>query len=716
MSAPSTDYSKLVKEVTDRLFEAAAYLKEEDITQIKTALAYASEAHALQKRKTGEPYITHPIAVATELALWRMDAQTLIAALLHDVLEDTGTTKTQLAEAFNGTIADLVDGLSKLDKLDFADIQSLQAESFRKMILAMIKDVRVIIVKLSDRLHNMRTLDIMRIEKRQRIAQETLEIYAPIANRIGLNHVYRELQDLAFQNLHPRRYAVLDKAVKAARQNRRDIVGKILHSFSQRLICCNLEVQIKGREKNLFSVYHKMQEKKLSFSEVLDIFGFRVIVNNIAACYVALGALHGLYKPIPGKFKDYIAIPKGNGYQSLHTTLFGPYGTPIEIQIRTKQMDMVAEEGIASHWLYKNTEEHMNEATIRTHQWLQSMLDVQAQSESAIEFLEHVKVDLFPDEVYVFTPKGKIKILPAGSTPIDFAYAIHTDVGHHCVGARINHTLTPLRTVLHNGDNVEIITSAHSNPNPAWLTFVVSGRARSAIRSYLKNMEEQDAIDLGERLLNQALSALLPENLLLSEGLKNAYLEELANQKKSFNDILYDVGMGRTLPIFVARQLTELAGKHSGSEIKMSPILVRGTEGGALQLAACCRPIPGDPIIGTLIKDQGVMIHRQDCPNTLKFSPENHLSANWDSIGGKKFMATILVRSQDAQGLLGAIASTIASCEANIESVETPSLNKAGIEGFIEFEFKVQVSSLIQLKHIIHSIKTIPQVKSIERK
>ncbi len=715
MPQTASDYTELVADAEKALLDAAAYLPREDIVQIKEALAYAKEAHATQFRKSGEPYITHPIAVAQELALWHMDGQTLVAALLHDVLEDTGTTKTQLATKFGKVTADLVDGLSKLDKLKFADAQSIQAENFSKMILAMIKDVRVIIVKLSDRLHNMRTLDIMRLEKRQRIAKETLEIYAPIANRIGLNVVYRELEDLSFQHLHPLRYQTLTKALKVARQTRRDVVDNILNAVNEKLIANKVEASVKRREKNLYNIYCRMQERHLSFSEVLDIFSLKVVVNNVSACYVALGVLHGLYKPIPGKIKDYIAIPKNNGYQSLHTTLFGPYGNPIEVQIRTHDMDKVAEEGIASHWIQKDEQIKPDEATVRTNQWLQNVLDVQAQSESAVEFLEHVKVDLFPGEVYLFTPQGKIIVLPNGATPVDFAYSVHTDIGNRCIGARVNHNLVPLRTVLHTGDSVEIITSDQSRPNPSWLTFVVTGKAKSGIRNYLKNMKEQDAIELGERLLNQALAALLPENLLLSESLKNAYLEELANQKMSFSDVLYDVGMGRTLPIFVARHLTELAGKHLGSEVKMSPIMVRGNEGGAMQLAACCRPIPGDPITGALIKDQGVVVHRQDCPNVLKIRPENHLMANWDNISHKKYHSTILVKSQDAKGLLGSIANTIASCEANIESVETPSINKAGTEGFIEFEFQIQITSLAQLNKITQSIKSIPQVKTVER-
>lgn len=712
---PVDEYASMVKKAREGFFDAASYLKSDDITLLKKALEYATIAHEGQTRKSGEPYITHPIAVATELATWRLDAQGLAAALMHDVLEDTGTSKAQLVDAFGQVIADLVDGLSKLEKLEYENKEAHQAENFRKMVLAMIKDMRVIIVKLADRLHNMRTLDVMRSEKRRRIAQETLEIYAPIANRIGLNHVYRELQDLAFQNTHPARYSTLVKAVKAARNNRRNVVGKILQSFSQQLTGHNIEALIRGREKNIYSIYKKMQEKHLSFSEVLDIFGFRVIVNSVPACYLALGALHNLYKPIPGKFKDYIAIPKSNGYQSLHTTLFGPYGTPVEVQIRTHQMNAIAEEGVASHWVYKNSAD-MDEATRHTHQWLQGVLDVQAHSEDAVEFLEHIKVDLFPDEVYVFTPKGKIMVLPQGSTPIDLAYAVHTDIGHQCVGARVNYNLVPLRTILRNGDTVEIVTAPNSYPNPAWLSFVASGRARSAIRSYLKNIKRQDAITLGERLLNQALSALLPESILLSEDLKDTYLADLAEKQVSFDDVLNDVGMGRVLPIFVARHLTELAGERLGESVKMSPITIRGNESAGIQLASCCRPIPGDSITALIIKDQGVVIHRQECPNINRVDADKHLDANWEDLHLKRYSASIAVESRDAKGLLAAIASAISSCNANIETVETPSDKNAGVEGFIEFIFKLTITNLVQLNHIIQTVLSIPQVKRVERR
>ncbi len=711
--ATPNPFANAVTDARATFFKAVGYLKPDDISLLERACDYATEAHEGQYRKSGEPYITHPIAVATELAHWHLDAQGLAAALMHDVLEDTGTTKKQLAAEFGDTIADLVDGLSKLEKLEYENKEAHQAENFRKMVMAMVKDVRVIIVKLSDRLHNMRTLDVMRPEKRRRIASETLEIYAPIANRIGLNHVYRELQDLSFRNIYPIRYATLAKALKTARQNRRDVVGKILQSFSQRLVTCNIEAQIRGREKNIYSIYTKMQTKKLSFGDVLDIFGFRIIVNSIPACYVALGALHGLYKPIPGKFKDYIAIPKGNGYQSLHTTLFGPYGVPIEVQIRTRQMDAVAEDGVASHWMYKTPDESIDEATRRTNQWLQNVLDMQAQSEDAVEFLEHIKVDLFPDEVYVFTPKGKIMVLPRNATPIDFAYTVHTDIGHHCVAARVNYNLVPLRTILRTGDTVEIITSPTSNPNPAWLSFVTSGRARSAIRSHLKSIKRTDAVALGEKLLNQALSVLLPKNVLLSEDIKEAYLKDLAEKDITFEDVLLDVGMGRVLPIFVAKHLAQLAGVHLGEEVKMSPIVVNGSESGSMQMASCCRPIPGDPIVAIITKDQGLIVHRQNCPNAEKVDVSKQIDANWKDVTPRRYNANLLVSAQDAQGLLAAMASTISHHKANIESVDTPSGKKAGTEGFVEFEFKIQVSNLKQLNAIIHELNIIPQVRCV---
>lgn len=713
--APAAAYDPLTAEARTRLFQTASYLPDDDLQRLEQACAYAFAAHDGQTRKSGEPYITHPIAVATELAKWHMDIQTLSAGLMHDVLEDTGTTKAEMAAEFGDTIADMVDGLSKLEKLKYDDQTEHQAESFRKLILAMTKDMRVIIVKLSDRLHNMRTLGSMRPDKRRRISQETLEIYAPIANRIGLNPVYRELQDLAFQNIHPARYRTLQKAMHNFRRNRRDIVGRVLAAFAQRLVGANIEAQIKGREKNLYSIHQKMRNKHLRFEEVTDIYGFRVITDSIPACYAALGALHSLYKPKPGHIKDYIAIPKANGYQSLHTTLVGPFGLPIEVQIRTREMDKVAEEGVASHLLYKNPA--TDPAAQRTHQWLQNILDFQAQGDNAIEFLEHVKVDLFPREVYVFTPKGKILVLPEGATPVDFAYAVHTDIGHRCIAARVNNNMVSLRTRLRTGDSVEIITSNTARPNPAWLNFVISGRARSAIRNKLKNIDRGDAVRLGEQLLQRALTALLPQELLLSEDLKQSYLDDLSRKNTSFEDILYDVGMGRLAPVSVAMHIAEIAGRQPESNgVKIAPISVGSSDSGRVQLASCCHPIPGDSIKALLVKDHGLIIHRDTCPNTLKAPPEQQLDANWEGIEQKKtYHTSITVSAKRAHGLLAAMAQAVSGQGADIESVDTLSSAQENSEGFIEFSFRLQISNLEQLEQIISALYAISQVRKVQR-
>ncbi|WP_049255503.1 RelA/SpoT family protein [Neisseria bacilliformis] len=713
--APAAAYDPLTAEARTRLFQTVSYLPDDDLQRLEQACAYAFAAHDGQTRKSGEPYITHPIAVATELAKWHMDIQTLSAGLMHDVLEDTGTTKAEMAAEFGDTIADMVDGLSKLEKLKYDDQTEHQAESFRKLILAMTKDMRVIIVKLSDRLHNMRTLGSMRPDKRRRISQETLEIYAPIANRIGLNPVYRELQDLAFQNIHPARYRTLQKAMHNFRRNRRDIVGRVLAAFAQRLVGANIEAQIKGREKNLYSIHQKMRNKHLRFEEVTDIYGFRVITDSIPACYAALGALHNLYQPKPGKFKDYIAIPKSNGYQSLHTTLTGPHGLPIEVQIRTREMNAVAENGIASHWAYKSGDDSPDQATLNANKWLQNILDLQARSANAVEFLEHVKVDLFPSEVYIFTPKGRILVLPEGATPIDFAYAVHTDVGNRAVAARINNAAVPLRTPLKTGDTVEIITSPAARPNAAWLNFAVSGRARSAIRSYIKNLNRQDAVRLGENLLQKALSGLLPRDVLLSEELKEAYLADLTEKQTSFEDVLYSVGMGHILPVSVAMHIAALAGEYLGGEIRLSPLKISGNETGRVQLGPCCNPIPGDTVRAVLIKDQGLIIHRENCPNLLKTDPDQQLDADWEAIAGQTYHTSLLVASQDSHGLLAAMALAMSEQGADIEAVETPSQSQSGTEGFIEFKFRIKTKDLAQLNNIIQALKDIPQVQRVTR-
>ncbi|MDF7675643.1 bifunctional (p)ppGpp synthetase/guanosine-3',5'-bis(diphosphate) 3'-pyrophosphohydrolase [Neisseriaceae bacterium ESL0693] len=709
-------YQAIIKTEQDKLFKTASYLSADEKKLLQKACEFGIASHHDQFRNSGVPYITHPIAVATQLAEWHVDIQALCAGILHDVLEDTGTSKTQITETFGQTIADMVDGLSKLEKLEYNSHQEAQAESFRKLILAMTKDLRVIIVKLSDRLHNMRTLGAKKPQSRRRIAQETMEIYAQLANRIGFNQVYHELQDLSFQHLYPHRYEVLQKALQASRRNRRDVVGKVLRAFSQHLVSANIEAQIKGREKNLFSIYQKMRHKKLHFADVMDIYAFRVIVNSIPACYAALGALHSLYKPRPGRIKDYIAIPKNNGYQSLHTTLVGPYGLPIEVQIRTYEMDVVAEGGIASHWMHQTGEQSsFTQAQMRTHQWLQTILDLQAHSANAVEFLEHVKVDLFPNEVYTFTPTGKIMVLPEGSTPIDFAYAVHTDIGNHTVAARINHNMMPLRTRLHTGDTVEIITSEQARPNPAWLNFTVSSRARSAIRSQIKNMNRTDAIKLGENLLQKALSSLLPSNVLWSESLKDKYLSDLANKNITFEDILCDVGTGRLQPISVAMHIADLAEEHFGDTVKLSPIKISGSETGRMHLAKCCNPIPGDAIRALLVKDQGLIIHRDNCKHILDTEPDNQLDADWDTFQADTYPTTLLIYAQDSRGLLAAIAQTISTHGGDIESVDTPSQKQDGTEGFIEFRFFLRIQTLQQLNQIIRALHSIAHIRRVTR-
>src|SRR6187399_2070197 len=536
------------------------YLPRPAIALVERAFEFSETAHRGQFRKSGEPYITHPLAVASILSEWQLDAEGLAAALLHDVMEDTSVTRNELETTFGKPVAAMVDGLSKLDQIEFATREDAQAESFRKMLLAMARDVRVILIKLADRLHNMRTLDAMAPAHRKRIAKETLDIYAPIANRLGLNSLYLELQDLSFKHLNPMRYRILAAAIKAARGNRREVMNRLLDVIREGLAKENVLAVVSGREKTIYSVYKKMREKRYTFAQVFDIYGVRILVADKTACYAALGVLHELYKPIPGKFKDYVAIPKANGYQSLHTTLFGPFGTPLEVQIRTHDMHRIAEAGVAAHWLYKSGGElDIAEAQRETHRWLQSLLEIQTESGDSAEFLEHIKGDLFPDEIYVFTPKGKIMSMPRGATPIDFAYAVHTDVGHHCVAARINHDLEPLRTPLKNGDLVEIVMAPGARPNPDWLKFVATGKARSRIRHYLKSLQQRESALLGERMLEQALISLKVPPASVTWERWEALAKEYSS--KTQLDILADIGMGKRLSFVVAQALTRPAGK-----------------------------------------------------------------------------------------------------------------------------------------------------------
>jgi guanosine-3',5'-bis(diphosphate) 3'-pyrophosphohydrolase len=689
----------------------ASYLKPDELEKITDAFVFSRESHNGQFRSSGDPYISHPLAVAESLADWHMDAQALCAALLHDVMEDTGVSKEALAERFGQATADLVDGVSKLEKVEHQSWQEAQAENFRKMLLAMARDVRVILIKLSDRLHNLHTLDAVRPDKRRRIAKETLEIYAPIANRLGLNQLYRELQEISFSHLYPARYRVLGRAVKAARGNRREVVGKILDGIKESLPSNGIQAEVMGREKHVYGIYNKMREKRLTFSQVLDIYGFRIIVEDIPKCYLALGVLHSLFKPVPGKFKDYIAIPKANGYQSLHTTLIGPYGTPVEMQIRTRQMHHVAEAGVASHWLYKDDSESA-EIHQKTHKWLQSLLEIQSSSLDSAEFLEHVKVDLFPGEVYCFTPKGKILVLPRGATAVDFAYAVHTDIGHRCVACRINFELMPLRTELQDGDRVEVITAVNANPNPSWLSYVKSGRARSKIRHFLKTQHTEESAALGERLLTHALRSF---GYSLAEMATTQWERLLKlTGAKSKKEVLTEVGIGKQLPAIVARQLTEgMVGTTDEGQRAPSTIVIRGTEGAAVVLARCCRPIPGDPIVGIIRKGQGLIVHTHDCKTIAKVRGERDswVDVEWQPEAERLFEVAIRIIAHNRRGLLARVAAEISGNNSDIMNVNID--DDSGM--YCVLQFSLQVVDRQHLARIMRGLRRLPDVVRIQR-
>ncbi|HYG56051.1 MAG TPA: bifunctional (p)ppGpp synthetase/guanosine-3',5'-bis(diphosphate) 3'-pyrophosphohydrolase, partial [Burkholderiales bacterium] len=638
------------------------------------------------------------------------DGQTLMAALLHDVTEDTSVTKDEISDTFGKPVADLVDGVSKLDKIEFQSAEDAQAENFRKMLLAMARDVRVMLIKLADRLHNMRTLGAVPPAKRRRIARETMEIYAPIANRLGLNTLYHELQELAFSHLYPVRYTVLAKATKAARGNRREMIGKTLEAVKKKLAESGLRAEVYGREKHVYSTYRKMIEKHLSFSEVHDIFGIRVVVPDTPTCYLAMGALHSLYKPIPGKFKDYIAIPKANGYQSIHTDLIGPYGVPVEVQIRTEQMHRLAEAGVASHWMYKDDTDKLSELQKQTHQWLQSLLEIQHQSGDPQEFLEHVKVDLFPDEVYVFTPKGKILSLPRGATAVDFAYAVHTDIGNRCVAAKVNGELVPLRTELRNGDRVEIITASHAKPNPGWLQYVRTGKARSNIRHFLKTMQYEESAGLGERLLEQALRALRSLPAEIDDAAWDRVVRDTG--ARSREELLADIGLGKRLPAVIARRLVKRSEKD---ETKGSgAVTIRGTEGMAVQLASCCRPIPGDAIAGSMKKGQGLVVHMSDCRSIVrsrKNEPDQWIDVEWDPRTTRLFQAGINVIVQNERGVLAKVASEIAEAGSNIDAITMEEDRTV----YTTMHLVLEVANRQHLARVMRAVKRLPDVKKISR-
>jgi len=651
-----------------------------------------------------------------------------MAALLHDVVEDTDISTDDIKEKFGQQVAELVDGVTKLDKIEFQSASVAQAENFRKMLLAMSQDVRVILVKLADRLHNMQTLEAMRPDKQKLIAKETLDIYAPIANRLGLNEIYQELEDLSFKYLHPMRYNAIANAVKAARGNRKEVVSKILESIKHQLVGMKIEAEVSGREKHLYSIYKKMSGKTTSFSQIYDIYGFRVVVKDLASCYVTLGALHGLYKPITSKFKDYIAIPKANGYQSLHTTLFGPFGTPIEVQIRSAEMHNIAAAGVAAHWLYKSNDAQLTALQQKTHQWLQRLLEIQSDSADSLDFLEHLKIDLFPDEVYVFTPKGKILALPKGATAVDFAYAVHSGIGNSCVAVRINQDLAPLRTELHNGDHVEIITGSLAKPNPAWLNYVVTGRARAHIRHYLKSQHSTESAHLGERMLNQALRAMHIEPDQITEAHWQKLIRDYGLKKKS--EILTDIGLGKRQNVMVAHQLLAMGemleespeggiGKFLGKIFRkpskpLDTITIRGSEGMAVQFAPCCRPIPGDPILGFINKDKGLVVHTHDCPAIRKFrlDPEKWLDVEWEPDSEHLYKANLNLTVANQPGMLAKIASGIADAGSNIDNV---SVEEPDGSSYANLYFTVQVKNRIHLAELMRGLRKIPDVVRINR-
>ncbi len=714
-----------------------SYLEPRQIAEVRRAQRFGAQAHAGQHRLSGEPYITHPLAVARILADMRMNAECIIAALLHDVLEDTPTAKEQIAEQFGEEIAYLVDGVSKLTQIEFETRREAQAENFRKMLLAMVQDLRVIIIKLADRLHNMRTLGACSPEARRRIARETLEIYAPIANRLGMNAIRTDLQELGFAEFYPLRYRVLAESVRKARGNRREIVSKIEAALQDRLQQEGLPCRVLGREKHIYSIYQKMRTKRLSFSEVFDVYAFRIVVDNVDSCYRSLGVVHNLYKPVPGKFKDYIAIPKANGYQSLHTVLFGPFGVHIEVQIRSEDMEKVAEAGVAAHWLYKlgDSIAASSGAQKRVRDWMSGLLEIQKNAGNSLEFLENVRIDLFPDEVYVFTPRGRIMELPRGATPVDFAYAVHTDIGNTCVAVKIDRRLAPLSTTLQSGETVEIITSPGARPNPVWLNFVVTGKARATIRNYMKNLKRDESVELGRRLLDQALVNACSKSV---QDLDAHDVEILLAEFKCRNvEQLYDdIGLGNRLaPLVVRRLLEAQAGKGEpasrtrgikqvfsrympawlgGSKDALRPLAITGTEGMVVTFAKCCNPIPGDPIQGFVSSGRGVVIHAESCKNVKEFrnQPEKWIDVQWETSIEGEFPVEIRVDALNRRGVLATVAAAIAAMDVNINNVTIDEHDGK----YSTIIFNIAVHNRVHLARVMRRIRTIENVAKIYRK
>ena len=719
------------------LADKLAYLSKADVKQVREAYRFADAAHLGQFRADGKPYITHPVAVAGLVADWKLDAQAVMAALMHDTIEDQGVAKTEIIAKFGAPTADLVDGLTKLDKLQFSTREEGQAESFRKMLLAMARDVRVVLVKLADRLHNMRTIGALSADRRRRIARETLDIYAPIAHRLGLNQIYRELQELSFELLNPWRHAALAKALARARGHRRDIVERVRKEIERAFSQQKVKAQISGREKTVYSIYRKMRDKHAGFAQVNDLFGFRIVVTALTDCYIALGVLHQLYKPVPGRFKDYIAIPKANGYQSLHTTLVSPLGTAVEFQMRTEAMHAVAESGIAAHWLYKQRgdKQAAAEAQRLSSMWLQSLLDIQDETRDSSEFLEHVKIDLHPEAVYVFTPRSKILALPRGATPVDFAYAIHSDVGQHMVAAKVNGEPAALRTELKSGDVVEVITAPGARPNPAWLSMVRTGRARSKIRHFLKNMEAEESRALGEKMLAQALRA---EGLTMPSGDPTeaeaaALWQQIARWggNRHRGELLVDIGLGRKVATIVAKRLALMMGERGIKPDAVSltlgryaaddaasaqgVVFVDGSEGGLVQFAGCCRPIPGDAITGYLGRGEGLLVHTVECPTGKRLyerDSERWMHVEWADDLTRSFETTVHVLVNNGKGVLAQVAAAISAAEADITHLDMDSGRESEV---VELRLMVSLRDRVHLADVMRALRRVPTVQRVSR-
>jgi len=688
----------------------ADYLPLDQAQQVRRAYYYSEQAHYGQTRRSGEPYVTHPLAVASILARMHMDAQSLMAALLHDVIEDTGVNKEDIGAQFGEEVAELVDGVSKLTHVEFDSVELRQAENFQKMTLAMARDIRVILVKLADRLHNMRTLGVLNREKIKRIAGETLDIYAPIAMRLGMNEVRMEFEDLGLKALYPMRARRLEAARRAASGNRKQLIDQIRSQLSQRLDREGLNATVVGREKHLFSIYNKMKAKKKSFSEVMDIFAFRLLVDSVDDCYRALGMVHSLYKPVPGEFKDYIAIPKANGYQSLHTVLKGMHGVPIEIQIRTHEMEDMANNGIAAHWLYKSEETGTNISHTRAREWVQGLLEMQQRAGDSLEFIENVKIDLFPDEVYVFTPRGDILELPKGSCAVDFAYAVHSDIGNQCVAARVSNQLVPLSEPLESGATVEIVTSPTGRPSPSWLNWVVTARARTHTRHFLKDQREEDSLALGRNLLDRALMAHDLRLSAIDETTMQAALKALG--KNDVNSLLIDVALGNTLPHIAVAQLTQTSGESvvTGEGATLG---IRGTEGMSVTYAKCCCPLPGDPIQGYLSQEKGLMVHRESCRNLVEHrdQPDRLISLHWDDVVERTYPVGLRVQVENRRGMIAVLATRLSAIGLNIERIATQ--NKDVEFTFVDLE--LQVTSRTHLAHAMKRLRSVDGVLKVVR-